>query len=129
MPCNRLLVIIGTVGSGIDIFVSSAGLYFLPPLIPVLVCSLLNVTQSRPAGVHEWLRMAAFETAVSETYILASSAGYFNIITLVYMKMNIASVGDTGHFHKEIDLAGSEGLEGMEVVNIKPRKTFSGSSM
>ena len=40
--------------------------------------------------------MAPCETAVSETYIyiFASSAGYFNIITLVYMIMNVAFAGD-----------------------------------
>ena len=46
---------------------------------PVLVRSLSNVTQTRPVGVHEWLRMAAFETGVSNTYIFASSAVYFYI--------------------------------------------------
>ena len=38
--------------------------------------------------------------------------------------MNVASAGNTGHFCNEIDLAGSEGLEGMTVVNIKTQKTF-----
>ena len=36
---------------------------------------------------------------------------------------NSAFVGNTGHFDNEIDLAGSEGLEGMKVYNIK--KIFS----
>ena len=30
------------------------------------------------------------------------------------MKMNIAFVGNTGHFDNEINLAGSEGSEGMK---------------
>ena len=36
-------------------------------------------------------------------------------------------VGKTGHFDNEIDLAGSESFEGMKVVIIKPKKTFSSS--
>ena len=34
-------------------------------------------------------------------------------------------VGNIGHFDDEIDLAGLEGLEGMNVDNIKPQKIFS----
>ena len=32
-----------------------------------------------------------------------------------------------GHFYNEIDLVGSEGLEGMKVHIFKPQKTFSTS--
>ena len=59
------------------------------PLIPVLVCSLSNVVQSRPTGVHEWLRVAATQTAVSETDIFASTTFHSNIIDLVHMEMLI----------------------------------------
>ena len=31
------------------------------------------------------------------------------------------------HFYNEIDFAGSEGFEGMKVVNINSQKTFSSS--
>ena len=65
------------------------------PLIPVLVCSLSNVIQSRPTGVHEWLRVAAIETAVSETDIFASTTGHSNIMDLVHMEMLL--VGSTGN--------------------------------
>ena len=47
------------------------------PLIPVLVCSLSNVIQSRPTGVHEWLRVAAIETAVTERDYLCFHNGPF----------------------------------------------------
>ena len=59
------------------------------PLIQVLVRSPPNVVQSRPTGVHEWLRVAATETAVSETDIFASTTFLSNIIDLVHMEMLI----------------------------------------
>ena len=43
------------------------------------------------------------------------------------MLKNSAFVGNTGHFDNEIDLAGSEGLEGMELDNIKPQQIVSSS--
>ena len=46
----------------------------------------------------------------------------FNIITLNHMKMKTAFVGPTRNFGNEIDLAGSEGLDDMKVVIIKPQK-------
>ena len=81
------------------------------PLIPVM-CSQLNVTQSRPTGVHEWLRVAAIETAVSETDMFASTTDHSNIIDLVHMEMLI--VGSTGHFDNEIEFADYEGFDGMK---------------
>ena len=39
-----------------------------------------------------------------------------SISLFLQREMNIALVGNTGHFGNEIDLAGSEGLEGMESV-------------
>ena len=57
-----------------------------------------------------------------------SSTSNFDIITLDHMKVNTAIVGNTGHFRNEMDLAGSEGLEGMKVVIIKPQKIFPSSS-
>ena len=41
------------------------------------------------------------------------------------MKTNIAFVGNTGHFHNEIDLAGSDRLEGMQVVNVELQRPFN----
>merc|ERR1719284_2393007 len=63
------------------------------------------------------------ESVVSEIDIFVFSTGNFNIITLDHMKKmkNNAIVGNIGHFDNEIDMAGLEGLEGMEVDNIKPQ--------
>ena len=92
-----------------------------PGCAGVLVFSLSIVTQSRPTGVHEWLRVAAIGTAVSETDVFASTTGHSNIIDLVHMEMLID--GNTGHFDEEIDLAGSEGFGD----NIKPQLFYSSS--
>ena len=58
---------------------------------------------------------------MSEPDIFASSTCDFNISTVDHMKKltNNAFVGNTGHVD---NLAGSEGLEGMKVDNIKPQK-------
>ena len=37
----------------------------------------------------------------------------------------IAFGGNTGQFDNEFDLAGSDGLEGVKVDNVKPQKLFS----
>ena len=46
----------------------------------------------------------------------------FVILTLDYMKKlkNNAFVGNTGQFHNEIDLASSEGLDGMKSTTSSP---------
>ena len=84
-------------------------------MILVLVCSLANVTQSRPAGMHEWLQVAAIETAVSETDIFASSTCNLNILNFVHMEMlkNNAFVGNTRQFD-----TGSEVFEGMKIDDV-----------
>ena len=69
------------------------------------------------------------ESFMAEIDITVSSKGNFNIITLDHMKMNITFAGNTRHFCKEVDLAGSEGLEGMTVLNIKPQKTVSSATV
>ena len=105
------------------------GLELSLSVILVLVCSLANVTQLRPAGVHGWLQVAAIETAVSETDIFASSTCDFNFITLVHVTMLIER--NTGHFDNEIDFADSEGLEGTKVATaslpsgFRPTRTTS----
>ena len=48
----------------------------------------------------------------------------FKVITPENAKMNIAFVGNTGHFGNELELAGSESLDGKKDVNVKPQKTF-----
>ena len=66
-----------------DVFVSSTGFRIQS-----------NATQSRPAGVHEWLRVVAIETAVTERVIFDSTTGHSNIIVLVHME--ILFFGSTG---------------------------------
>ena len=63
----------------------------------VLVCSLANATQSSSAGVQGWLQVAALRRAISIS---------------------------SRHLGNEMDLAGSEGSEGMKIDNIKPHVSF-----
>ena len=67
-------------------------------------------------------RRLNIESVVSEIDIFISSSANFNIITLVRMKKlkNILNIGNSCQFDNEIDLAGSEGLEGTKVDIIKP---------
>ena len=64
--------------------------------------------------------MVAIVSVMSEIDFFISSTCNFNIITWVHMKMLMIDAIDEniGHFDNEIDCAGSEGLEGMRVVNI-----------
>ena len=74
-------------------------------------------------------RLAAIETAVSETDIVASSGCNFNITTLVHtekLKNNVI-VGNIGRFDSEIDFADSEDSEGMKVATFRPTRTTSTS--
>ena len=67
--------------------------------------------------------MAAIETVVSEIDTFASSTGDFNINILDHMKKleNLLSLR-TPDTLTTIDLAGSQGLEGMKVDTVKPQK-------
>merc|ERR1712070_949119 len=60
---------------------------------------------------------------VGEIDIFTSATGNFNIITLDHMKKmkNNAIVGNIGHFDNEIDMAGLEKFEGIQVETIKPQ--------
>ena len=70
-----------------------------------------------------WLHVAAIETVVSQINTFASSTGDFNIITLDHMKEleNLLSLR-TPDTLTTIDLAASQGLEGMKVDTVKPQK-------
>ena len=98
-------------------------------------CARVFVAECDPfcalQACFEGVRVVAIETVVSEIDIFVSSMGNFNTVTLGHMKKlkNNAFVGNTGHIDNETDLAGSEGLGGMEVVNIKPQKVFSSSPL
>ena len=69
------------------------------------------------------LHVAAIETVVSEIDTFASSTGDFNINILDHMKKleNLLSLR-TPDTLTTIDLAGSEGLEGMKVDTVMPQK-------
>ena len=68
--------------------------------------------------MNRWRNCTSIETAVSEINIFVSSAGHFNISTLDHMKkLNNTFAGNTRNFNNEIDLASSEGLDGMKVDN------------
>merc|ERR1719327_2255852 len=71
----------------------------------------------------EGFQVAALESVVGEIDIFVSSTGNYNIIRLEHMKKmkNNAIVGNIGHFDNEIDMAGLEGMQGIQVENIKPQ--------
>ena len=67
--------------------------------------------------------MVGIGVVVSEIDIFASPTGDFNIIALDHMKKleNLLSMR-TPDTLATIDLAGSQGLEGMKVDTVKPQK-------
>merc|ERR1711948_110992 len=71
----------------------------------------------------EGFQVATMDEIVGEVDIFVSSTGNFNIITLDHMKKmkNNAIVGNIGHFDNEIDMAGLEKFEGIQVESIKPQ--------
>ena len=81
---------------------------------------ILELACSWPIGAH--LRPADVEIDI---FVSSTSDSY--LITSVHMKQlrNSSLVGNTRRFVDETDLAGSEGLEGMNPVYIKPRNFFS----
>ena len=83
----------------------------------LLLCSM------RPAGVHGTCPGWPLRSPCPVVDIFASSTSHFNVISLDHMKMmkNNAIVGSAGHFDKETDLDGSEGVKGKKIHNIKLR--------
>ena len=71
----------------------------------------------------EGIQVVVIEIVVPVIDILVSSTGNFNIS--MKMLKNNAFFGNTGQFDKEIDLACSESLEGMNVDSLKPQNIFS----
>merc|ERR1712110_108661 len=71
----------------------------------------------------EGFQVVAMDSVVGEIDIFTSATGNFNIITLDHMKKmkNNAIVGNIGHFDNEIDMAGLEKFEGIQVESIKPQ--------
>ena len=79
--------------------------------------------------VQHTVVVVAIVSAMSEIDFFISSTCNFIIFTWVHMKMlmNYAIGENIGHFDNEIECAGSEGLEGIKIVDIKLQKTFSPS--
>merc|ERR1711997_60712 len=71
----------------------------------------------------EGFQVVTLESVVGEIDIFTSATGNFDIITLDHMKKmkNNAIVGNIGHFDNEIDMAGLEKFEGIQVESIKPQ--------
>jgi adenosylhomocysteinase len=63
------------------------------------------------------------EDVVDTADIFVTATGNFDIITADHMKRmkHNAIVGNIGHFDNEIDMAGIEGLDGIERIVIKPQ--------
>ena len=72
----------------------------------------------------EGFQVVTLESVVGEFDIFTSATGCYDIITIEHMKKikNNAIVGNNGHFHNELDMAGLEGFPGIDVVNIKSQQ-------
>merc|ERR1712119_182355 len=71
----------------------------------------------------EGFQVVKMETVINEVDIFVTTTGNMGIITVNHMKnmKNNAIVGNIGHFDNEIDMAGLEKLQGINVENIKPQ--------
>merc|ERR1712187_442863 len=71
----------------------------------------------------EGFQVVTLESVVGEIDIFTSATGNYDIITLDHMKKmkNNAIVGNIGHFDNEIDMAGLDKFEGIQVESIKPQ--------
>ena len=81
---------------------------------------MLQVAQPRFEGFQANLRCPPGD--MSEIDFLLLQRVIFNISFSDHMKKlkHLSLVGNTGYFDNEVDYAGSEGLVGVKVVNIKP---------
>merc|ERR1739844_630280 len=101
----------GDVGKGCAFAMRGAGARVLVTEIDP-ICAL--------QACMEGFQVVTMEDVVGEIDIFTSATGNFNIITLDHMKKN-AIVGNIGHFDNEIDMAGLEKFEGIQVESIKPQ--------
>ena len=71
----------------------------------------------------EGFEVVRLEDEVENIDLFVTTTGNFNIITADHMSRmkHNAIVGNIGHFDNEIDMAGLEGLSGVERINIKPQ--------
>ena len=86
----------------------------------------IEVPQTCQQGLEcsgQALSLRIESSSVSSASLILQRAN-LNINALDHLKKYSAFVGNTEHFDKKIDLAGSEGLESMKVVNVKHQKIF-----
>ena len=74
-------------------------------------------------AVMEGFEVVRLNDEIDSADLFVTTTGNFNIITADHMsKMkHNAIVGNIGHFDNEIDMAGLEGMAGIERINIKPQ--------
>lgn len=79
------------------------------------ICAL----QAAMAG----LEVKPIEDVIEKVDIFVTATGCKDVITVDHMKKmkHNAIVCNIGHFDNEIDVAGVEALEGIEIINIKPQ--------
>jgi adenosylhomocysteinase len=68
-------------------------------------------------------QVARLEDVLGEADIFVTTTGNKDVITAEHMGQmkHQAIVGNIGHFDNEIDMAGLEGIDGIEKINIKPQ--------
>merc|ERR1712066_698057 len=104
----------GDVGKGCAFAMRGAGARVL-----ITECDPICALQACMEG----FQVVTLESVVGEIDIFTSATGNYDIITLEHMKKmkNNAIVGNIGHFDNEIDMAGLEKFEGIQVEGIKPQ--------
>jgi len=104
----------GDVGKGCAFALRGAGARVL-----ITECDPICALQACMEG----FQVVTLESVVGEIDIFTSATGNYDIITLEHMRKmkNNAIVGNIGHFDNEIDMAGLEKFEGIQVETIKPQ--------
>ena len=69
-----------------------------------------------------YIRKELYDISCCQSKFLFLQRVIFNISISDHMKKlkNVSLVGNAGYFDNKVDYAGSEGLDGVKVVNIKP---------
>ena len=92
-------------------------------LLSIGSCTRVSFAECDPScplqACKEGIRAVVIEIVVPEIHILVSSTDNFNI-NMEKLK-NSALSGNTGRFANEVDLAGSDFLEGMKVDSLRPQ--------
>jgi adenosylhomocysteinase len=68
-------------------------------------------------------QVARLDDVIGQADIVVTATGCKDVVTLEHMKAmkHQAIVGNIGHFDNEIDMAGLEGMAGVERPNVKPQ--------